>query len=240
MIIAEDYCRAVTTGIRYISADGRFSAPLIVRLHNIATRHLGGDKTADGNVLKDLAALMNHRTGDILLDIAAVQYFFGLLRPFSEGNGTIGRICTLLCLKKHGIIRNGVLPLSRYFGNSRPKYAKLVYGTERGFEEWLDYFLDAAVYECGRTEGFLSSCEEYRRTMGEITKNNRKLRGMPDIIMANPFLRVSDVQNISGVSQPTAASYLAEMESLGLLRETPSGTRWKLYSADGVLKILNM
>lgn len=233
---AEKQRRAAEIGIRYVSSGGNFSAPLLVRLHRITA----GNGSVDADALKELSVLMNRRTENILLDIASVRYFFDLLLPFSEGNGTVGRICTQISLNRYGIIRKGVLPLSRYFAEGRTGYVEKDCGDGKDFEDWVICFLNAVSYECERTERFLRSYAQCKKEITEKTENVRRLREMPDAVMENPFLRVSDVQSIFRVSQPTAASYLAQMESLGIFREIPSDTRWKLYRADGVLEVLDM
>lgn len=113
------------------------------------------------------------RKGKILYPVLAaaiLHYEFVSIHPFSDGNGRVTRLLTLLFLRLSGYgFRDGLIPDVYYLQFRRQYYQALslakIYRLQRRADltPWIDYF----------TKGFLTAAEELKRNITLVTLPNR-------------------------------------------------------------------
>ena len=86
-------------------------------------------------------------TTEPLVKAALVHYQFEMIHPFLDGNGRVGRILTLLCLKEAGILPSPILPLSVQLLNRSYYYFAYLLAVENtgAYEVWVRYFIEAIL-----------------------------------------------------------------------------------------------
>lgn len=83
-----------------------------------------------------------------LVKAALIHYQFEMIHPFLDGNGRVGRILALLCLKEAKLLPAPILPLSTALLNqSFYYYAYLLSVEKKGtYEVWIKYFTESILH----------------------------------------------------------------------------------------------
>lgn len=176
--------------------------------------------------LDDLEAFLNEEVRlPVLVRCALLHYQFETIHPFLDGNGRLGRLLAVFYLVQQGVLPQPLLYLSAYFEAHRGEYYdRLQEVRERGqIQQWLQFFLTAIAVQAAdaieRAERLADVRERYRR--GLVSSRSRAAE-VVDLLMANPFITVRQVQTSLGVTQPGALNLLRGIEHRGWL--TPLGT----------------
>lgn len=180
---------------------------------------------------------------DPLIRMAVLHYQFESIHPFYDGNGRAGRILNLLHLVLHGLLDLPVLYLSRYIVRNKNDYFRGLQSIrENGaWESWILYML-RAVEETSRET--LERVSDIRKLMLET---RRRLRtDFPKIysqdllnnLFRHPYTRIEIVERDLGVSRPTAAKYLDELDKGGIVRKMKLG-RANFYINDPLFALLS-
>jgi Fic family protein len=165
---------------------------------------------------------------DPLVRMAIIHHQFESIHPFSDGNGRIGRIVNVLYLTQQGLLDIPILYLSRYITGRKADYYRLLQSVrDTGeWEPWLLYMLRAV----GETAiGTLKLIEQVRQLMADY--KNAIRTGHPKIysqdllnnLFRHPYTRIDFVQRELGVTRQTAACYLDQLASGGLLSKHQEG-----------------
>jgi Fic family protein len=125
-------------------------------------------------------------------------------------------------LVQQDLLPQPLLYLSAYFETHRSEYYdRLQAVRERGqLQEWLQFFLTAVAHQATdaveRAERLADLREKYRR--GLATTRSRASE-VVELLMANPFVTVRNVQSELNITQPGALNLLRGIERRGWLRE---------------------
>ncbi len=179
-----------------------------------------------GPLLDDLERFLNEDVRlPVLVRCALVHYQFETLHPFLDGNGRLGRLLAVFYLVQQQALPQPLLYLSAYFEGHRSEYYDHLQAVrERGnLQEWLQFFLTAvavqAVDAIERAERLADLREHYRL---QLTSSRSRASEVVDLLMANPFITVRQVQGRLGVTQPGALNLLRGIERRGWLRDLGS------------------
>jgi Fic family protein len=179
----------------------------------------------------------------VLIRCALVHYQFETIHPFLDGNGRLGRLLAVFYLVQQQVLPQPLLYLSAYFETHRGEYYdRLQAVRERGeIQEWLQFFLTAVAVQATdaieRAERLADLRERYRRDLAAVRSRAPEVM---DLLMANPFITVRQVQTSLGVTQPGALNLLRGIEGRGWLRELGTiGRGGKVYwVAPEVLEVI--
>ncbi|MDO5861819.1 MAG: Fic family protein [Thermoplasmata archaeon] len=183
---------------------------------------------------------VNGRKDDFLIRAALAHYQFETIHPFKDGNGRIGRLMIMLILCRCGVFEHPVLYLSEFFNRHRSDYIDALNGIREAdrFAEWLNFFFTGLEVQAKSSMNLIDSLSAYRAEITAGEKNINAIRAM-DMLFRNPFVRVADVAEETGLSIPAATRIVESLESRGILRETTRQKRNRLYVADRILKLLD-
>jgi len=186
--------------------------------------------------------LRTERSIDPLVRIAVAHYQFEAIHPFDDGNGRTGRILNILLLVLAGILDLPILYLSQEFLYERAEYYRRLQGvTERGeWVEWVDFFLgcvDATAIVTRCQFGLISGAIQGARA--RVRAESKLPSEIVDLVFSKPYTRIGDVVAAGIAKRQTAAAYLRELESLGILR---SSRQWRevLFLNPRLLEILSL
>jgi Fic family protein len=169
---------------------------------------------------------------------ALMHYQFETIHPFLDGNGRVGRVLIVLMMISDGVFQRPLMGMSSFFERHKSEYYdRLQAVREKGdMAGWVRFFAGAAYDEATRQarrlqalvtlrERYLNQARTLRPSMGKLV----------DVLLDSPVVTVSRVQEAFGVTQPTAASMLAEAEKLGWLvslGRSGLGGRRRWYAKD--------
>jgi Fic family protein len=165
---------------------------------------------------------------DPLVRMAIIHHQFESIHPFPDGNGRIGRIINVLYLTKEGLLDYPILYLSRFITARKPDYYRLLrhVGETGEWELWLLYMI-RGVGETARTT--LDLIDVIGALMAETKQRLRtdhaKLysQDLLNNLFRHPYTRIEFVQRDLGVTRQTAARYLEQLVTSGLLEKQQAG-----------------
>jgi Fic family protein len=155
---------------------------------------------------------------DPLLLTASFILDFECIHPFTDGNGRIGRLLTLLLLYQSGYEVGRYISLERVVEESKETYYEALRESSEGWHDarhdlrpWWNYFLGmltAAFNEFESRVGAITSCKGAKREMVESAVFHLPAR-----------FKFSDLQqSCPGVSYPTLKRALAGLKAKGKVR----------------------
>lgn len=177
-----------------------------------------------------------------LIIIALAHYQFEAIHPFLDGNGRVGRLLITLFLIERRVLPTPLLYLSAFFEASRRDYYDGLRGvSERGaWQDWIEYFLlgvarmsEDAVNRAGRINAKLA--EWQKSVAGESTKTPMRV---VELLAANPFITAKGCAEKLGVAFTTAQRAIDRLARIGIVQQSGTGKRDRVYCAKALLDIL--
>lgn len=177
-----------------------------------------------------------------LVTIALAHYQFEAIHPFLDGNGRVGRLLITLFLIEKRILPAPLLYLSAFFETSRRDYydSLLAVSTRGAWADWIEYFLlgvarmsEDAVSRAERMNAKLAKWQ--KAVAGESTKTPMRV---VELLASNPFITVKGGAEKLGVAFTTAQRAIQRLEALGIVQQTGTAKRDRVYCAKALLDIL--
>ena len=165
--------------------------------------------------------------------MAIGHYQFEAIHPFPDGNGRTGRIINILFLIEQGLLDQPILYLSRYINQHREDYYRLLLEvtTKGAWEPWILYMLEAventATWTRAKIKAIKLLMDESVRHVA-ATRPKIYSRELIEVIFAQPYCRMNDLVQRGIGTRKTAAKYLGDLVSAGVLQERKEG-REALY-----------
>ena len=172
-----------------------------------------------------------------------MHYQFEAIHPFSDGNGRTGRILNILYLIDAGLLDIPVLYLSRYIiENKSAYYAGLRQITENSaWEPWILYMLEAVEQTARATRERILNIRELMHESAEKVKRELPkvyTKDLIELLFSQPYCKIRFLEEAGIVQRQTAATYLKELERIGLLYRVKVGREY-YYINDNFLKLLS-
>jgi Fic family protein len=202
-------------------------------------------------LLEDLCAFVNRDDlpGTVQAGLAHAQ--FDTIHPFADGNGRTGRALIHVILKRRGLTRDVIPPISlalatrasayvdglssfRYLGPPNGQAAL------DGLRDWLDLFLTAtrrATADAAALQKSLTDLElDWRATLNP-RKGSAAERLLPELI-GHPVITAEDIMQLTGASRSAAFAAMESYVKAGILQQVGNQRRSRLYEAPKVFGIL--
>ena len=149
---------------------------------------------------------------------------FLCIHPFSDGNGRIARLVTLLLLYKDGYDVGKYISIEQIIERTKDSYYDTLQRSSQGWHEdehdlmpWLEYFVGIVL---------LSAYQEFESRVGIITRTKgSKTEAVQGAIKRLPArFKISDLQRACpGVSLPTIRLVIDRLRKDKLIRCIKSG-----------------
>jgi Fic family protein len=203
--------------------------------------------TSIGELMSDLEKFTHNEEHFLpdLIKIGIIHYQFETIHPFLDGNGRVGRLLITLYLVDKEILKQPILYLSDFFERNKTLYYDNLMRarTHNDLKQWLKFFL-VGVIETAKNGvttfdeilKLKSNSELQIQTLGSRSNNAQKIL---HYLLKKPIIDVNKVLEITGVSQRTGYSLIADLEKLEILEEVTGGKRGKIYAFKEYLKIFN-
>ena len=195
--------------------------------------------------LSDFEKYLHASSGlPLLIDVGLAHAQFESIHPFVDGNGRVGRLLITFMLVQRAALRAPLLYLSYYFKLHRAEYYDRLMAVRLtgDWEAWLRFFLDGVAEtatEATRTgERIFDLRERHRSQVIEHQLGQNALR-LISLLFARPIINVGLVKSELGVAWGTANNLVAQLEELGLLRETTGQKRSRVFRYDPYLALFD-
>jgi len=165
---------------------------------------------------------------DDLIKMAVIHHQFESIHPFYDGNGRTGRVINVLYLIKQHLLTLPVLYLSRYINQHKHDYYHLLQAVRSHgeWEAWLLFMLDAVEQTSLQTIELVRSIKQLMQTYKIKMRNELPKIYSQDLlnnIFRHPYTKIDFVSNDLQVTRKTAAKYLEELITIGLLSKHKIG-----------------
>lgn len=165
---------------------------------------------------------------DPLVKMAIIHFQFESIHPFYDGNGRTGRILNILYLILTGLQKLPVLYLSNHIIRNKTDYYRLLQGVrENGdWESWISYMIRGVENTAKESIQLIEELKVQMAEMKNRLRNNYKFysQELLNNLFAHPYTKIEFLVRDLGVSRITAANYLNQLASDGVLRKEKLGT----------------
>jgi len=165
---------------------------------------------------------------DPLVKMAIIHYQFESIHPFYDGNGRTGRILNILYLILTGLQKLPILYLSNHIIQHKSDYYRLLQGVrEKGdWESWISYMIRGVENTAKETIQLIEALKVLRAEMKNQLRDHYKFysQELLNNLFAHPYTKIEFLVRDLGVSRITAANYLNQLASDGVLRKERLGT----------------
>ncbi len=209
---------------------------------------IGGTKPSDAlyvpptisdmpELMSDFEKFINNNQIKVphLIKIALLHYQFETIHPFLDGNGRIGRLIIPLYLLSKGVLDKPCFYISDYFEKNRNAYYEALdrVRTKNDLRHWIKFFLAASIYTAKTAKLKLKNVVGF---VNQLNKEILDIKGRPENTMKvlesfydNPILSSKQLQEITGLTQPTVDSAIRGMFERDILREITGYSRNRIY-----------
>ena len=197
--------------------------------------------------MSDLEKYINAEDGTAsLVKAALLHYQFETIHPFLDGNGRVGRLLITLFLLEQKVLSVPALYISYFLKRNRLEYYDRMMEVRRtgNYEQWIKFFLQA----------FVESAEDAISTIDKLKALHEKsfailLTAIPKrqlenagklftYLEANPIVDITKTAQQLGLAYNTTSRLISAFVKLGLLRQTNTKNKNRVYAYEEYLEIL--
>ncbi len=248
MRLLKDVHKILMSGVR-----GKHKAPGEIRR---SQNWIGGSSLADAlfippspeelpDLLSDLEKFWHNKSLQLpyLIKIAITHYQFETIHPFLDGNGRCGRLLIVLQLIDAQLLNKPALYASTFFQKNKVSYYNSLtrVRTANDLEQWIVFFLigivETAQHGLKTFKAIIALRQEYDTkilTLGSRAKNAQKLL---QLMYATPIVNARSVEKELDISFSSANRLLKSLTELGVLKETTSHSRNRLFVLEKYLNL---
>jgi Fic family protein len=172
---------------------------------------------------------------------AMTYYQLVSLHPFSDGNGRLAALVTVLQLVRYGVLGEPLLVAAPWFTARREALRAELLNLNRGgdWNPWLSFFADGLIECAETTRRRIDQLIAWRAAARDAAAARLSGLGadLVDELICAPILTAPLVAGAHGVTRQTALSALRKLAGAGLMTEVRAGGRLRFY-ADGVLDVI--
>ena len=248
MRLLKDVHKILMSGVR-----GKHKAPGEIRR---SQNWIGGSSLADAifvppspqelpDLLSDLEKFWHNTSLQLpsLIKIAITHYQFETIHPFIDGNGRCGRLLIVLQLIDAQLLNKPALYASTFFEKNKVSYYNSLtrVRTANDLEQWIIFFLigivETAQHGLKTFKAIITLRQEYDTkilTLGSRARNAQKLL---QNMYATPIINARTVEKELEISFSSANRLLKSLTELGVLKETTSHSRNRLFVLEKYLNL---
>lgn len=184
-------------------------------------------------LMSDMEKFLNNEKIEVpvLIRIAIAHYQFETIHPFLDGNGRIGRLLITLYLVSKELLSKPSLYLSDYIEKNRRIYYDNLQNVKNknDMAQWIKFFLVGIIETSEKGIETFKAILKLRQNIEEellptLGKKLSTAKQLMKYLYRKPIVTAQDVQEVLGVSLPTANAIISDFEKLQILTET---TGWK-------------
>jgi Fic family protein len=209
---------------------------------------IGGASISDATFIPPIHTTINEYMGDLekfahdnehyfpeLLKIALIHYQFETIHPFLDGNGRVGRLMITLYLVEKGLLKKPILYLSDFFEKNRTLYYDnlMKVREKQDINQWFKFFLvgviETAKNSISTFDQILKLQKDIETRIQGLGSRSVSANTVVKQLYQHPVIQARKVQEITGLSMPTAYKIIEGLEELKVLKEVTGAKRGRLY-----------
>ena len=199
------------------------------------------------SLLSDLEMFIHNDDNQVphLIKLALIHYQFETIHPFQDGNGRIGRLIIPLYMLDKQLLDKPCFYISDFFERNRTTYYDALQNVRirNDLTSWIIFFLKAAHSTAKSAKNKFKNAFELVRKYEELVlsfpgrpENNRSILKS---FFYEPLLTVSQLEEKTGLSQPTIDRALLKMTETGMLHEVTGYSRNRVFRLTEYLKVFS-
>lgn len=264
-----NYRKALIQGFDELPAGGRFDIEIIKRLHRTLMAGVRGSDKSPGefkvhqnaigmasdtletakmvpaspesvdHLIDNWLEYVNSDSLNTVEKMAMAHYQFKAIHPFRDGNGRVGRLLSLMILRRDGLLKYPILYISGYLNSRRSEYMDLMYrvSSRDSIDEWLTFFSEGLCIQARFAAKTVEALIRYRKRLTDAAEDLKETK-VVEMLFRNPYITSRNIVEELDISVPTANKILDRFQSEGILREVTGKRRNRLYCAEGITDIL--
>ena len=200
---------------------------------------------AMGVLMAEIRSALERRGNDELLWIPLALLDFLCIHPFTDGNGRVGRLLTLLLLYRSGWILGRYISLERLVEDARAGYYESLEVSSQGWHEqrhdplpWCRYLWGVLLRGYREFEQRIDALAELRQGEGLTVPRAEKRQLVREACLRQlvPFPVSSIEQECPGISRELIRQVLLQLAEVGLMKLEGRGrsARWVPLIAGGI------
>ena len=200
---------------------------------------------AMGVLMAEIRSALERRGNDELLWIPLALLDFLCIHPFTDGNGRVGRLLTLLLLYRSGWLLGRYISLERLVEDARAGYYESLEVSSQGWHEqrhdplpWCRYLWGVLLRGYREFEQRIDALAELRQGEGLTVPRAEKRQLVREACLRQlvPFPVSSIEQECPGISRELIRQVLLQLAEVGLMKLEGRGraAHWVPLIAGGI------
>jgi Fic family protein len=201
-------------------------------------------------LLEDLCSYLNQTDHSPLVQAALAHAQFESIHPFADGNGRTGRALLQLVLRKRGLCRRFVPPISLVLATWSKRYVAALTSTRSqvvDWNSWLELVAQAVMVACSQTLAYeqriSALVEEWKAKFllkhGE-TRADAAVWALLSQLPAAPLITAQSAVALTRRSERAIDGAIRELVEAGVLKQVSGKVRYRLYEAVGVFELVTV
>ena len=205
-------------------------------------------------LLNDLVAYLNGDEHPALLQAAMAHSQFEAIHPFGDGNGRVGRAIIHTVLRKRGLARRFVPPISVMFKTFSRDYLRGLIATHylgepdgkaaiEGTAEWLRVFTSAvsrSVTDARKLGQRLDVLEEEWRRQAAPVRRGSAADLLISALVSAPVVTVATAAKLINRSEVATNAAIEQLSSAGVLVPIRDVRRNRAFEAMGFVELFTL
>ena len=194
-------------------------------------------------LVDDLCRFCNRADLPASIQAGIAHAQFETIHPFFDGNGRVGRALILIVLRRRGLARSYLPPVSLVLAGDADRYVAGLNSWRHGDEDdWYQVFIDALYRAAAGAQQFAADVASLQaRWMKEAGDPRRGSgpRRLIELLPSQPIVDVKTAAGLLGGSPERSRQALARLEQAGVVRQTSVGKRNRAWESVGLFDLLD-
>ena len=194
-------------------------------------------------LVDDLCEFCNREDLPAAIQAGIAHVQFETIHPFFDGNGRVGRALILIVLRRRGLARSYLPPVSLVLAGEADRYVAGLGSWRRGEEDdWYRVFVDAVYLAASGARHFAADVaalqERWLAEAGDPRRGSGA-RGLIEVLPSQPIIDVRTAADLLGGTDERARQAIARLEQAGVLRQSNAGRRNRVWESVGLFDLLD-
>lgn len=192
--------------------------------------------------IDDLIAFAQRADVSALPQIAVGHAQFETIHPFTDGNGRTGRALVQAMLRNKGLARQVTVPVSAgLLADTGAYFAALTSYRDGDAAPIVERFSQATVLAIANGRHLVTDLRDIRETWNDVitARSDSAVWNVADLLTRRPVVNAALLAQELGIESTNAHRYLNPLTEAGILVETTSGPRNRVWRSPEVLAALD-
>jgi Fic family protein len=195
-------------------------------------------------LLEDLCAAIDDDSFPPLVQAAIVHAQFETIHPFDDGNGRVGRALVHVILRRRGLARAYVPPISVALAARRDRYIEGLNRYRAGdVPHWVEHFATATAHAADLASEYLVAVRhlvtEWRGRLEALAapRADAAAWAVIDLLPGRPVITSAVVQAETGRAKSAVHNAIDQLVAAGVLEPLSTSKRNRAWEASGLLDL---